>query len=146
MRAVPANRPPRGRAAKPTAQAPSEATTPTAGGTSGNKTRWKAVAAGWTVSWRAATEALELLTFLPRPTLTGEEVVLPDGVLDAIEQHTVGIAAHGERLLAAGQHLKRGLLLHGLPGTGKTHTVRYLMGRLPSTTVIILSGTAMRSV
>ncbi|MEU8631673.1 ATP-binding protein [Amycolatopsis sp. NPDC048633] len=88
----------------------------------------------------------DLLTFLPRPTLGGEEVVLPDGVLDAIEQHTVGIARHGERLLAAGQHLKRGLLLHGPPGTGKTHTVRYLMGRLPGNTVIILTGTAMRFV
>ncbi|MEV5720318.1 ATP-binding protein [Amycolatopsis mediterranei] len=88
----------------------------------------------------------ELLTFLPRPTLTGEEVVLPDGVLDAIERHTIGIARHGERLLAAGQHLKRGLLLHGAPGTGKTHTVRYLMGRLPDTTVIILTGTAMKLV
>jgi ATP-dependent 26S proteasome regulatory subunit len=73
-------------------------------------------------------------------------VVLPDGVLDAIERHTVGIARHGERLLAAGQHLKRGLLLHGPPGTGKTHTVRYLMGRLPGNTVIILTGTAMRFV
>jgi hypothetical protein len=88
----------------------------------------------------------DLLTFLPRPALGGEEVVLPDGVLDAIERHTVGIARHGERLLAAGQHLKRGLLLHGPPGTGKTHTVRYLMGRLPGNTVIILTGTAMRFV
>jgi hypothetical protein len=88
----------------------------------------------------------DLLTFLPRPALGGEEVVLPDGVLEAIERHTVGIARHGERLLAAGQHLKRGLLLHGPPGTGKTHTVRYLMGRLPETTVIILTGTAMRFV
>ncbi|MEV6713883.1 AAA family ATPase [Lentzea sp. NPDC051208] len=41
------------------------------------------------------------------------------------------------------QHLKRGLLLHGPPGTGKTHTIRYLMGRLESTTVIVLSGVAM---
>ena len=88
----------------------------------------------------------ELLTFLPRPNLRDEDVVLPEGVLDSIERHTVGIARHGERLLAAGQHLKRGLLLHGPPGTGKTHTVRYLMGRLPESTVVILTGTAMRFV
>ncbi|KAA9152409.1 ATP-binding protein [Amycolatopsis acidicola] len=86
----------------------------------------------------------ELLTFLPRPELTAAEVVLPDGVLPTIERHTVGIAGHAERLRAAGQHLKRGLLLHGPPGTGKTHTLRYLMGRLSGNTVIILTGGAMR--
>ncbi|QIS12702.1 AAA family ATPase [Nocardia arthritidis] len=86
----------------------------------------------------------DLVTFLPRPRLTADQVVLPDGVLDLIERHTVGIATHGARLLDAGQHLKRGLLLHGAPGTGKTHTVRYLMGRLSESTVIVLTGPAMR--
>ena len=47
------------------------------------------------------------------------------------------------RLLAAGQHLKRGLLLYGPPGVGKTHTVRYLMSSLTGTTVIELSGDAL---
>ncbi|HVV12359.1 ATP-binding protein [Amycolatopsis sp.] len=86
----------------------------------------------------------ELLTFLPCPELKASDVVLPDGVLPSIERHTIGIAGHAERLRAAGQHLKRGLLLHGPPGTGKTHTLRYLMGRLPENTVIILTGGAMR--
>lgn len=86
----------------------------------------------------------ELVTFLPRPALDADDVVLPDGVLDTIEEHVVGIAEHSERLLAAGQHLKRGLLLHGPPGTGKTHTVRYLMSRLRDCTVILLTGPAMR--
>lgn len=88
----------------------------------------------------------ELLTFLPRPQFSDAEVVLPDGVLNTIERHVVSIADHSARLLAAGQHLKRGLLLHGPPGTGKTHTVRYLMGRLPESTVIVLTGTAMRHI
>src|SRR5262249_21999616 len=86
----------------------------------------------------------ELVSFLPRPTVTAEEVVLPDGVLETVEQHIAGIGDSARELLDAGQHLKRGLLLHGPPGTGKTHTVRYLTGRLGATTVILLTGTSIR--
>ncbi|GAA2368451.1 AAA family ATPase [Nonomuraea africana] len=86
----------------------------------------------------------ELLTFLPRPELTPEEVVLPEGRLEAVEDHIVGIAQVREQLVAAGQHLRRGLLLYGPPGTGKTHTVRYLVGRLREHTAILMSGPGMR--
>jgi DNA polymerase III delta prime subunit len=48
-----------------------------------------------------------------------------------------------DRPLAAGPHLKRGLLLHGPPGTGKTHTVRFLIRSLVGTTVLQLTGNAM---
>ena len=37
-----------------------------------------------------------------------------------------------------------GLLLHGPPGTGKTHTVRYLTGRLTASTIILLTGRSIR--
>jgi ATPase family protein associated with various cellular activities (AAA) len=86
----------------------------------------------------------ELVTFLPRPAVTAADVVLPDGMLEHIERHIIGIAEWSADLLSAGQHLKRGLLLHGPPGTGKTHTVRYLTGRLADLTVILLTGRSIR--
>ena len=69
--------------------------------------------------------------------------MLPDELLAGIEQQVAGIARHSGRLLASGQHLKRGVLLYGAPGTGKTHTVRYLLSQLPAVTVIAISGKAL---
>jgi hypothetical protein len=86
----------------------------------------------------------ELVTFLPRPAIAAQDVVLPEGMLDNIERHIIGIAEWSRDLLEAGQHLKRGLLLHGPPGTGKTHTIRYLTGRLTSSTIILLTGRSIR--
>ena len=93
-----------------------------------------------------ASEHMEnqLVTFLPRPQLTKDDVILPAGRLDGVEEHVIGIARHAAGLLAAGQHLKRGVLLYGPPGTGKTHTVRYLIGRLEGYTVVQLTGAAMQ--
>jgi hypothetical protein len=86
----------------------------------------------------------ELLSFLRRPTLAREDVILPEGTLEAIERHVVRSRERNAALTAHGQHLKRGVLLYGPPGTGKTHTVRYLMSRLTDATVVVLSGRAMR--
>ena len=83
------------------------------------------------------------VVFLERPQVPADALVLPDGVLDRIERHMVGPTRHREELRALGRHLARGLLLWGPPGTGKTHTVRYLAGRLTDATVIILSGASL---
>jgi ATPase family associated with various cellular activities (AAA) len=85
----------------------------------------------------------ELLSFLERPDVSRDQVVLPAAVIDGIERQVLGVARHAPRLLASGQHLRRGVLLYGVPGTGKTHTVRYLLSKLPGVTIVVLSGSAL---
>jgi len=79
------------------------------------------------------------------PDVPRERLVLPDGVLERIERHTLGVARHADRLRAAGRHLKRGLLLHGPPGTGKTLTAMHLAGRMPDRTILLLTGMALHA-
>ncbi|HSU34947.1 MAG TPA: ATP-binding protein [Propionibacteriaceae bacterium] len=80
------------------------------------------------------------LTFLRRPEVRADQVILPAGVLDRVERHVVGIGKSRDALRAAGQHLKRGVLLYGPPGTGKTHLVRHLLSETEGTTAVLLSG------
>ena len=72
--------------------------------------------------------------------------MLPATVLTRVERHALGVASHREALLAAGQHLKRGLLLYGPPGTGKTHTTRYLLGQMTGYTRLVLTGRSLVAV
>jgi cell division protease FtsH len=86
------------------------------------------------------------IVFYRRPSLRRDQLVLAEGILDSIELEVLGIGEHKQRLRAAGQHVKRGVLLHGPPGTGKTHTVRYLVSRASDATVLLLTGGGLHMV
>ena len=87
-----------------------------------------------------------LLQFHRRAELDEDGLVLPPETLAAVRRQVVEVARHKPQLLAAGQHLKRGLLLYGPPGVGKTHTVRHLTASLAGTTVLQLTGNALHLV
>ncbi len=83
------------------------------------------------------------VNFRRLPSITHQDVILPAGVLERVERHTIGFARHRVTLLEAGHHLKRGLLLHGPPGTGKTLTALYLASQMHDRTILIMTGAGM---
>jgi hypothetical protein len=86
------------------------------------------------------------LTVHALPPIERDRIVLADGVLERIERQALGMARHAERLRASGRHLRRGLLLHGPPGVGKTLTAMYLAHRMRERTVVLLTGQSVGAV
>jgi ATP-dependent 26S proteasome regulatory subunit len=78
--------------------------------------------------------------------MSREELILPAATFDDLRRQVVGVARNNARLRAAGQHLKRGILLYGPPGVGKTHSVRYLISELVDTTVVELTGETLHGI
>jgi ATP-dependent 26S proteasome regulatory subunit len=87
-----------------------------------------------------------ILRIRERPTMSPEELILPPATFEDLRRQVVGVARNSERLRAAGQHLKRGVLLYGPPGVGKTHSVRYLISELAETTVVELTGETLHAI
>ncbi len=87
-----------------------------------------------------------VLQLHPRNRLDPDALILPRETFDDVRRQVVGVARNRRRLRSSGQHLKRGLLLYGPPGVGKTHTVRYLIGELTGTTVVELTGDTLGAI
>ncbi|RZI98515.1 MAG: ATP-binding protein [Brevundimonas sp.] len=68
------------------------------------------------------------------------EVVLDASTLKRIDQNVFSFDAHRLELKRLGQSTRKGILFHGPPGTGKTHTIRYIVSNLPNRTTILVNG------
>ena len=76
------------------------------------------------------------------PEVTRQSIILPEGLLERIERQTIRSSELSRQLLAAGRHLKRGILLHGRPGTGKTLVAMYVAQAIRDRSVLLLTGQA----
>lgn len=72
-----------------------------------------------------------------------DEVILPAPTLEALERNVLRFAEQRPALRALGLSTQKGLLFHGAPGTGKTHCIRYLAGRLPGHTTLLITAEEM---
>jgi GTP cyclohydrolase II len=69
-----------------------------------------------------------------------EDVILPEDTLTLVERNVLQFAAQRSRLSQLRQSTKKGILLHGPPGNGKTYTIRYLIGALKEHTTLLITG------
>lgn len=74
------------------------------------------------------------------PAVSGDAIILPESTMTMIQRNTVGFFRYAPRLKREGHSVKRGLLFHGPPGTGKTRTACWLTHSLKDVTVFLVTG------
>jgi SpoVK/Ycf46/Vps4 family AAA+-type ATPase len=74
------------------------------------------------------------------------DIVIDEAVRQMLWRNVVDLHLRRAVLKANGVPVRRGVLLYGPPGTGKTFACRYICGKLPETTRIIVTGTALLQV
>jgi hypothetical protein len=73
------------------------------------------------------------------PSVQREDVILPEATLKLLDRNVLSFVASRAQLRRLGQSTRKGILLYGPPGAGKTHTIRYLASNLPDHTTLIIT-------
>jgi hypothetical protein len=84
--------------------------------------------------------------FAPEPHVEEGDVVMDEAVRGLLWRNVIDLHLRRDVLKAHGVPIRRGVLLHGPPGTGNTFACRYLCAKLPNTTRIIVAGSALQQV
>ena len=75
-----------------------------------------------------------------------KDIILSKEHLDVLQRNVIDIHTRRDILKANGVPARRGVLLHGPPGTGKTFACRYLSNQLPEVTRIFVTGSSLANV
>ena len=90
-------------------------------------------------------ERLRILFKADEP-VADEDIVIDEDVREILQRNVIDLHTKREVLKAHRVPVRRGVLFYGPPGTGKTFACRYICGKLPDTTRIIVTGTALLQV
>ncbi len=75
-----------------------------------------------------------------------QDIVLSEEHLRVLQRNVVDLHTRREILATNGVPARRGVLLHGPPGTGKTFACRHLCHRMPDVTRIFVTGSSLLNV
>lgn len=92
-----------------------------------------------------ATEQLRVL-FKTIENVAEHDIVVDDEVRQVLQRNVIDLHLRRDVLKSHRVPVRRGVLFYGPPGTGKTYACRYLCGKLPDVTRIIVTGTALLQV
>ncbi len=67
------------------------------------------------------------------------QIILPENTLEQVDRTVIRFCNQRDQLRRLGLQTKRGVMFWGAPGTGKTHTIRYLASQLKEHTTFLVT-------
>lgn len=86
------------------------------------------------------------IVFRESEPVDDKDIIIDEQVRRILWRNVIDLHRRRDVLKAIRVPIRRGVLLYGPPGTGKTFACRYLCGKLPETTKIMVTGRALLQV